>query len=87
MLSSNDSIMLISTTHNLNCSEKGEGISSLFFTIYNDELIVKYKNLNRIDKYKRVSKVPLLNFKKGTRALEAEGYINQFNNRKSRFKN
>ena len=81
----NDSTMLISTTHNLNCSEKGEGISLLFFSIYNDELIVK--NQNRIDKYKRVSKVPLLNFKKGTRALEIEGYMNQFNDRKTQFKN
>lgn len=83
----NDSTMLISTTHSLNCSEEVEGISSLFFSIYNDELIVKYKNQNKIDKYKRVSKVPLLNFKKGTRALEAEDYMNQFNDRKSQFKN
>ena len=83
----NDSTMLISTTHNLNCSEKGEEILSLFFSIYNDELIVKYKNQNRIGKYKRVSKVPLLNFKKGTRALEVENYMNQFNDRKSEFKN
>lgn len=82
----NDSTMLTSTTHDLSCSEEGEGISSLFFSISDDELIVKDKNQNRMNKFKRVSKIPLLNFKKGTRALETEGYMNQFNERKIQFK-